>query len=48
MTKSQLINLLNEMTLDEKIGQLIQIRGNCFLKEEDIQKCKFLPNGGFS
>ena len=37
MTKSQLINLLNEMTLDEKIGQLVQISGNFFLKEENVQ-----------
>ena len=37
MTKSQLTSLLNEMTLDEKIGQLVQIRGNFFLEEEDIQ-----------
>lgn len=37
MTNSQLINLLNEMTLDEKIGQLVQINGNCFLNEEKVQ-----------
>lgn len=36
MTKSQLISLLNEMTLDEKIGQLVQISGNFFL-EENVQ-----------
>ena len=37
MTKSQLINLLNEMTLDEKIGQLVQISGNFFLEGENVQ-----------
>ncbi len=37
MTKSQLISLLNEMTLDEKIGQLVQISGNFFLEEENVQ-----------
>lgn len=37
MVKSQLINLLNEMTLDEKIGQLVQISGNFFLEEENLQ-----------
>ena len=30
MKKLQLINLMNEMTLDEKIGQLVQISGNFF------------------
>lgn len=37
MVKSQLINLLNEMTIDEKIGQLVQIKGSFFLKGESIQ-----------
>lgn len=37
MRKSQLINLLNEMTLDEKIGQLVQISGNFFLEGEKVQ-----------
>ena len=37
MTKSQLISLLNEMTLDEKIGQLVQISGNFFLKEDNVK-----------
>lgn len=37
MTKSQLISLLNDMTLDEKIGQLVQISGNFFLEEENVQ-----------
>lgn len=37
MLKSQLINLLNEMTLDEKIGQLVQIKGSFFLNEESVQ-----------
>ena len=37
MTKSQLISLLNEMTLDEKIGQLVQVSGNFFLEEENVQ-----------
>lgn len=37
MTNSQLINLLNEMALDEKICQLVQIRGNCFLDGENVQ-----------
>lgn len=37
MTKSQLISLLNDMTLDEKIGQLVQVNGNFFLEEENVQ-----------
>ena len=37
MTKSQLISLLNEMNLDEKIGQLVQVSGNFFLEEENVQ-----------
>ncbi len=37
MIKSKLVNLLNEMTLDEKIGQLVQISGKIFLKKENIQ-----------
>ena len=37
MKKSQLISLLDEMTLDEKIGQLVQISGNFFLEEDNVQ-----------
>ncbi len=37
MIKSKLVNLLNEMTLDEKIGQLVQISGNFFLEEDNVQ-----------
>ena len=37
MTKSQLVDLMNKMTLDEKIGQLVQIDGNLFLKNESVQ-----------
>ncbi len=37
MTKAQLISLINEMTLDEKIGQLVQISDNFFLEEENVQ-----------
>ena len=37
MTKSQLVNLMNKMTIDEKIGQLVQIDGKLFLKDESVQ-----------
>lgn len=37
MNKSKLIKLLNEMTLDEKIGQLVQISGNFFLDAQNVQ-----------
>ena len=33
MKKEQLLNLLNEMTLDEKIGQLVQVAGEVFLMD---------------
>lgn len=35
MKKNQIIDLLNEMTIDEKIGQMIQIRGDIFCKNND-------------
>ncbi len=35
MTKSQLISLLNEIILDKKIWQFVQISGNFFLEEDN-------------
>lgn len=37
MKKEKLLELLNQMTLEEKIGQLVQIRGEVFLMD-DIDK----------
>ena len=37
MTKEELINLLNKMTIDEKIGQLIQLRGDYFLDRDNVK-----------
>lgn len=34
MKKEKLLQLLNEMTLEEKIGQLVQVAGDTFLMEE--------------
>lgn len=33
MTKKELLKLLNQMTLDEKIGQMVQILGKVFLED---------------
>ena len=33
MTKKELLKLLNQMTLDEKIGQMVQILGKAFLED---------------
>lgn len=34
MKKEKLLELLNQMTLEEKIGQLVQIRGEVFLMDD--------------
>ena len=34
MKKEQLLELLNQMTLEEKIGQLVQIKGEIFLMDD--------------
>ena len=34
MKKEKLLDLLNEMTLEEKVGQLVQVAGEVFLKDE--------------
>ena len=57
MKQEQLIDLLNKMTIDEKIGQMIQIRGNLFSEEkqnittgpdsnQNVQNQKILYNAG--
>ena len=37
MTKSKLIDLLNQMTLSEKVGQLIQLKGEYFFDDNDTE-----------
>ncbi|MCI8411803.1 MAG: hypothetical protein HFJ40_05160 [Clostridia bacterium] len=34
MKEKEIIELLNEMTLDEKIGQMVQIVGDIFLMDD--------------
>lgn len=34
MKDKQIIELLNKMTLDEKIGQMVQVAGDIFLQED--------------
>lgn len=34
MTKEKLLELLKEMTLEEKIGQLVQVKGEVFLMDD--------------
>ena len=35
MKKEKLLELLNQMTLEEKIGQLVQIKGEIFLMDDN-------------
>ena len=36
MKKEKLLDLLSQMTLEEKIGQLVQTKGELFLNTENI------------